>query len=62
MKRFAPGPPIPIANDERLSIANSKKFCTPLGVSLRRRATIVSGMITTAITTQLMMIEPVIDG
>ena len=62
MKRFAPGPPIPIANDVRPSMANSKKFCAPVGISLSRRARIVSGMITAAITTQLMMIEPVMDG
>ena len=62
MKRFAPGPPIPIANEVRPSMANSNTFCAPLGISLSRRAAIVNGIITTAITTQLMMIEPVIDG
>ena len=53
---------MPMANDERLSIANSMTFCTPVGISLRRRAMMVSGMITTAITIQLMMMEPVMDG
>jgi len=62
MNGFAPGPPIPIANPERPSMANSIAFWIFPGISLRFRVRRINGTITTTITIQLMMMEPVIDG
>jgi len=62
MNGFAPAPPIPVAKLVRPSSANSTAFCTAPGTSLSRRARIVNDTMITAITIQLMMIEPVMLG